>query len=92
MKELWFVWNHPNLSAPARAGMEDPTNELLLSPVSFWEIAIKLSLNRLTLATPYQDFMDQAIADLGRRARLRRRRRQQLPRQRGGIARPERVA
>src|SRR5262249_33508487 len=61
---LWFVWNHPKLSATAQAAIADPTNELLLSPVSFWEIALKVSLNKLTLAMPYHDFMDQVIADL----------------------------
>jgi PIN domain nuclease of toxin-antitoxin system len=58
---LWFVWNHPNLSATARNLMSDPTNTLLLSAASIWEIAIKVSIGKLTLADPYDVFMQQAI-------------------------------
>ena len=32
---LWFAWNHANLSSTARAAIEDPANELFLSPASF---------------------------------------------------------
>lgn len=42
---LWFVWNHPNLSASARTALSDAGNELLLSMGTFWEIAIKVSIN-----------------------------------------------
>lgn len=47
---LWFVWNHPNLSETARSLMTDPKNTLLLSAASIWEIAIKVSIDKLTLA------------------------------------------
>jgi PIN domain nuclease of toxin-antitoxin system len=61
---LWFMEKHPKLSAVAQALMTDPANLLLLSPASFWELAIKVSVGKLTLADPYQLFIDQAIADL----------------------------
>jgi len=60
---LWFVWDHANLSDNARNLMNDPANELLLSTGTIWEIAIKVGLNKLTLAEPYEDFMNRAIAD-----------------------------
>ena len=60
---LWFVWDHANLSENARNLMNDPDNELLLSTGTIWEIAIKVGLNKLTLAEPYEDFMNRAIAD-----------------------------
>jgi PIN domain nuclease of toxin-antitoxin system len=62
---LWFVWNHSNLSATARTLMTDPNNVLLLSAASIWEIAIKLSVGKLTLADPYDEFMNQAISTTG---------------------------
>ena len=60
---LWFVWDHAHLSENARNLMNDPDNELLLSTGTIWEIAIKVGLNKLTLAEPYEDFMNHAIAD-----------------------------
>lgn len=62
---LWFVWNHANLSANARSLMTDPKNTLLLSAATIWEIAIKVAIGKLTLADPYDVFMNQAIATTG---------------------------
>lgn len=39
---LWFVLNDPQLSAAAKALIEDPANDILVSPASYWEIAIKV--------------------------------------------------
>jgi PIN domain nuclease of toxin-antitoxin system len=62
---LWFVWNHPKLSATARSLISDPKNTLLLSAASIWEVAIKVSIGKLTLADPYDVFMNQAINTTG---------------------------
>jgi PIN domain nuclease of toxin-antitoxin system len=62
---LWFVWGHANLSATARSLMTDPRNPLLLSAASIWEIAIKVTIGKLTLADPYDVFMNQAIHTTG---------------------------
>ncbi|MBP8309366.1 MAG: type II toxin-antitoxin system VapC family toxin [Burkholderiaceae bacterium] len=43
---LWAAAAPENLSASARALLEDPVNELLFSAASFWEIAIKRGLDR----------------------------------------------
>ncbi len=37
--------------------MEDLRNEILVSPASFWEIAIKASIGKLSLDLPYRDFI-----------------------------------
>lgn len=60
---LWFTWGHANLSANARTLMMEATNDLFLSAASLWEIAVKVSLNKLLLAQPYQAFLERAIAD-----------------------------
>jgi len=39
----------------------DPGNEKLVSPASYWEIAIKISIKKYALSQPYEVFMDEAI-------------------------------
>jgi len=56
---LWFVLGDTQLSASAKATIEDPRNEKLLSPASYWEIAIKISLGKYTLSKPYEEFMQK---------------------------------
>jgi PIN domain nuclease of toxin-antitoxin system len=43
---LWTAGPANKLSAVARALLDDPQNELLFSPASLWEIAIKHGLGR----------------------------------------------
>jgi PIN domain nuclease of toxin-antitoxin system len=45
---LWLDWQHPQMRATTRALLVDPRNTILLSPVTYWEIAILLSRGRLT--------------------------------------------
>lgn len=59
---LWFVLNDARLSPTARTLLVDPANELLLSPASYWEIAIKVSLGKYQVPGSFKDFMDQQIA------------------------------
>jgi PIN domain nuclease of toxin-antitoxin system len=49
---LWFFSGDAQLSDRARAIMEDIHQTKLISPASVWEMAIKLSKNKLTLAIP----------------------------------------
>lgn len=62
---LWFVWNHPNLSTTGLSLITDPNNTLFFSAASIWEIAIKVAIGKLTLADPYDVFMNQAISTTG---------------------------
>jgi PIN domain nuclease of toxin-antitoxin system len=50
---LWFIMGSLRLSGTARALIEDDAHDKLLSTASLWEMAIKLSLGRLTLAEPF---------------------------------------
>jgi PIN domain nuclease of toxin-antitoxin system len=59
---LWFVLNDPSLSPAARALISDPQNDVLISPVTCWEIAIKVSIGRYQLPGPFADFMNDQIA------------------------------
>jgi len=57
---LWFIADNPRLSGKARELLEED-NELLLSTASLWEVAIKFSLGKLTLAAPYKKFMAEQL-------------------------------
>lgn len=58
---LWFVLNVPRLSLKAKELIAEPANNILISPASYWEIAIKVSLKKLDLQAPYEDFMKRGI-------------------------------
>lgn len=49
---LWFVLGDSRLSAKALALMLDPSHAKVVSPASYWEIAIKVSLGKYALAEP----------------------------------------
>lgn len=58
---LWLVDGDRQLSRSATEVLADPGHELLLSPASYWEIAIKVSLGKYRLADPLADFIEEAI-------------------------------
>ena len=54
---LWIANDAPELSAYARELFVDPGNEVYLSSVSAWEMAIKYALGRLPLPEPPERFI-----------------------------------
>ncbi len=58
---LWFGLNDPQLSSTAKSLIIDPANEILVSPASCWEIAIKIALKKYALKKPYEEFMYEVI-------------------------------
>ena len=59
---LWFIDDNPRLSARAK-GLLESDADLLLSVASLWEISIKVSIGRLTLAQPYDIFIPQQLTN-----------------------------
>jgi PIN domain nuclease of toxin-antitoxin system len=59
---IWFIMGSPNLSASARTLIEDVANEKFLSIASLWEIAIKLSIGKLTLSAPFDALIPQQLS------------------------------
>ncbi len=51
---LWFVLGDARLSAAARSHILDAANVKFVSPASYWEISIKISLGKYALNAPYQ--------------------------------------
>lgn len=58
---LWFALNDPQLSHTATSLIMNPGHEKLVSPASYWEIAIKIGIHKYALTMPYEDFMREAI-------------------------------
>ena len=54
---LWVVSGATELSAHARELYVDPDNEVYLSSVSVWEMAVKYMLGRLPLPEPPERFV-----------------------------------
>jgi PIN domain nuclease of toxin-antitoxin system len=62
---LWIAGGAPELSSRAREAFVDPANDVLLSAVSAWEIAIKHRLGRLPLPESPEVFVPQQRANHG---------------------------
>ncbi len=57
---IWFINESPQLSADVKNLLESNV-ELLLSIASLWEIAIKVSIGKLTLPDTYDKFIPQQV-------------------------------
>lgn len=58
---LWFILDSPRLSPTAKALIEDINSEVYVSLASLWEIAIKTSLQKLTLPMPFEEFIPDQV-------------------------------
>jgi len=54
---LWLIVGGTELSSRARKLIRDPNNEVYLSSVSTWEIAVKHSVGRIQLPGPIESFI-----------------------------------
>jgi PIN domain nuclease of toxin-antitoxin system len=62
---IWALDDPSKLGAAARAELQDPANELLVGAGTMWELSIKCGLGKLTLAVPFRQWMENAVANLG---------------------------
>jgi len=62
---LWFAAGDAQLSDAARAAIEGPENETLVSVASLWEMAIKVSLGKLDLGMSFEEFVTDHIVGNG---------------------------
>jgi PIN domain nuclease of toxin-antitoxin system len=61
----WYIEGDPQLSATAQTLEQDASNEVLISPASYWEMAIKISMGKWQLNRPYEEFIDIALNQYG---------------------------
>jgi PIN domain nuclease of toxin-antitoxin system len=62
-----FLWlqTEPGRLRKRLALLEDPRNDLLVSAVSSWEIAVKYSLGRLALPEPPERYVPERLRRMG---------------------------
>jgi PIN domain nuclease of toxin-antitoxin system len=59
---LWFILDDPQLSTHSDRVISDRTNTIAISPASYWEIAIKISIGKYSLPEPYDTFIEREIS------------------------------
>jgi PIN domain nuclease of toxin-antitoxin system len=58
---LWIAKNDPRLSLTAKSLFLDDHNEMYLSIASLWEIAIKISIGKLSIDEPLDIFIEKHV-------------------------------
>src|SRR6476660_6301989 len=58
---LWFIEDNARLSTEAKNQLESDV-DLVISVGSFWEMAIKVSIGKLTLTQPFEAFIPDQLA------------------------------
>lgn len=53
---LWFLLDDPRLSQKALDTIATPSIEILVSPASHWEVAIKISIGKYKLEEDFEPF------------------------------------
>lgn len=62
---LWALFEPRKLGRKARALLDDPTETILVSPVSYWEISLKSGLGKLVLPGTDPSEIPSAASELG---------------------------
>lgn len=62
---LWFLRDDAELSESAALAIEDPANEVIVSIVSIWEIAIKAGLGKIQAPDDFEDGLEQRLKENG---------------------------
>lgn len=59
---VWFWLDDPRLSSSALKIIGDSRNSILISPASYWELAIKISLGKYQLPVAYESFFREQLS------------------------------
>lgn len=62
---IWFAEGSRGLSLPARHALEHIESRLIFSLASIWELAIKLSLQKLSMTVPLEPDFRELLSDNG---------------------------
>jgi len=55
---LWYLEGNPRLSTLAKEKIENIDNQIFVSIISLWEIAIKVNIGKLDLQSSYTDLLE----------------------------------
>jgi len=58
---IWFISGSDQISEMARGLIEDSSNQPLLSMASLWEMAIKVSIGKLKLVSPFEELIPEQL-------------------------------
>ena len=58
---LWFLLDEPQLSSIAKQCIENGDHLIYVSPASYWELAIKISLGKYRLPESLESFMQTQL-------------------------------
>ncbi|MEC4986501.1 MAG: type II toxin-antitoxin system VapC family toxin [Oscillatoria sp. PMC 1068.18] len=59
---IWYVTDNSRLSDSGRTIIDNGDNEILLSVVSIWEMAIKQSIGKLSFGLPLRAFVEHQFS------------------------------
>lgn len=62
---IWAIIDTPKLSLTARSILENTDHQILVSPISFWEISLKYALGKLELHNITPEDFPAACLDIG---------------------------
>lgn len=62
---IWAVDDPSRLPPAAVVTLQNPTNQLMVSAATVWEVAIKTAIGKLSLSGPYRQWMTKALTALG---------------------------
>jgi PIN domain nuclease of toxin-antitoxin system len=62
---IWSYFDVTRLSATAQSELANLSNRIFVSAASHWELAIKLSIGKLSIAEPFPAFIQHAVVDTG---------------------------
>lgn len=56
---LWWLDDHPSLSATAKSAIANGNNTVFISTVSLWEIRIKQAIGKLDIPANFKEIVDK---------------------------------
>lgn len=62
---LWWQADDPRLTEAARSIIADPSNRLIWSVASSWEIAVKIGIGKLRLDGPLNRLYSDIVSEVG---------------------------
>ena len=62
---LWYHLGDLQLSATARALIDDPANDKSVSAATYWEIGVKVAKGKYRLTDPFSTFIQKAVSNNG---------------------------
>ncbi|MCL2708691.1 MAG: type II toxin-antitoxin system VapC family toxin [Defluviitaleaceae bacterium] len=55
---IWYIENSPKLHKKHEIIIDDDENGIFVSAVTYWEIALKISLGKLKMSLSFKDFVE----------------------------------